>query len=209
MKIYIFILATLISGCSGIKNLNSKLYNTVPKEYESIKMKVSGTNGFLPGRNISFGDYSAKKIKRSAIVEIQNEYPTRKSSFTQRHVNGMSAKVSFKEEFDEIIDIDQVSRLRLTIRGDIILENEEWEFYNIDYSGDLLATNSNGEQIWIYEVNGGYDFVVDEKIVAGFAKDVNQGAWKSLTDFAWIIEGLSPKKKLILASLITTTIYYE
>lgn len=218
----LLLLLAAITSCQSMKDLNKSRYNAVPSQYDAIKMKVKGMSGWMPGRNVTYGDYKALKIKRSwtkgsdAILLSKIHKNTEKyktTSFTQQGLNGTKAKIDLVEEYsrkgihfniNNHVEFDNTECHHIfsgTIKTD---QQNRWDlFFNINNPSSSKLIHQNGEEIVIVRTRYGYDFLMDNKSVAGFATGVFVKNWVGLAEYVWIQPELSEEKKLVLASLIT------
>ncbi len=223
----IIVLSTAIS-CQNLKTLNQRLYNSVPTEFDTVKMKVEGMSGWLPGRNISYGDYSALKIKRrGAKGSSALFFPTihrhtnlhKKTSFTQMISNGKQAEVYLLEEYssqglnvqiNESVELEQVVSHHIFSGKIVIVSLNIWSFMiDLDKHSFSKANDLKGEEIAIEFTNYGCDFKIEGERIAGYAVNVFVKNWVSLAEYTWIKPNVAEDKKVILASLITAIMSRE
>jgi hypothetical protein len=213
-------------SCQSLKTLNKNSYNAVPTRFDDIKMEVRGVDGWLPGRNIKYGNYNALKIKRAATKGYslsffpkinKNVDLTKKTRFTQIAANGNKANIYILQEYskrgivfdiNEYIEYDNTSVVNDNFSGKIIIDdNNIWNF--IINSKTSLAKNLKGDEINIKSTNYGYVFLINDKEIAGYATGVFKKNWAPLANYAWIKSNINEEKKIILASLITSLIGRE
>lgn len=207
----------LFSGCQNMHTLPST--NTIPVEFHSIKMKVTGITGWLYDTNISFGGYEALDMQRgwtkesNAIffpsINIDTE-KSKKTSFTQKSFDGSEAKVYLLEECSR--EGIEISRLAIndtyskhTFAGKIIPQaqtDNTWEFKRNVHRGiaKTSVTDKRGNEIII----DGNNLLIDAQIVAGFRTGIIVKTWHPTVEYVWIKDDISAENKLILSALITT-----
>ena len=216
-RLFIFCLlsgALLASGNEAASQNPVASVNNV--ETDGDNLKVKGLDGWMPGRNISFGDYYAKKIKRSAtkgggglfFPSINKNMDAHKTTkFTQRAPDGSSAKVSLIEEVKrkgygiggEDVEFEHVSEYVHTVKGTIIPSvnsGNTWAFtWNIaDPNAAIMVSDKKGQQMEVSNMQ----FKLDSSIVGGYS-------WS----YVWIKDDLSVEHKLVVSSLITSIIGRE
>lgn len=221
--IVIFILTT---NCQSLKDLNKDIYNSVPDRFNDIKMEIKGVDGWSPGRNITYGNYSANKIKRGATKGYSSPFfptinrnvdLTKKTSFTQVAPNGKKADVYILQEYSEkgivfnidgLIEYDNITVIKDNFSGKIVIDDSNiWDFtLNTEIS---FAKNLNGDEIAIKPTHYGFDFLINGVEIAGYATGVFKKNWTPLASYAWIQSELDEEKKLVLASLITSLVGRE
>jgi hypothetical protein len=205
------------AGCQNMQTLQSS--KTIPAEFNSIKMKVTGISGWLYGTNISFGAYEALNMQRGSIkgsnafffpsINIDTE-KSKKTSFTQKSFDGSEAKVYLLEECSrEGIEISRLAfddtHSKHTFSGKIIPNaqvDNTWEFKkNVQNERTKTrVTDNKGNEIII----DGNNLLIDAHIVAGYRTGVVVKAWQSTVEYVWIKDDISAEHKLILSALITT-----
>ncbi|MEE9363583.1 MAG: hypothetical protein V3U92_13375 [Cellulophaga sp.] len=224
--IFLVIIIGITFSCKNLKTLNKQMYNSVPKEFNTIKMKIKGVDGWMPGSNIKYGGYRALKIKRGSTKRtglslFPNIYTNKNlhkiTSFTQIATNGDKANIYIVQKYSKKginininrnIEIDNSTVNENSFIGKILMDsNDNWSF--VINSGSSIAKNINGEKIVIEHNNYGYDFIINNKKVAGYAVGVFIKNWSPLANYAWINPNITDEKKLVLASLITALIGRE
>lgn len=205
-----------IAGCQNIHTV--PISNTVPSEFNNIKMKVTGISGWIYDTNISFGAYEALDMQRGSIkasnafffpsINIDTD-KSQKTSFTQKSIDGSEAKVYLLEECSR--EGIEISRLAIddthsqhSFTGKIIPQaptDNIWEFKKNLHDGTNKTSviDKKGNEIII----DGNNLLIDDQIVAGYRTGVVVKTWQPTIEYVWIKDDISAEKKLIVAALIT------
>jgi len=221
MKLINFLILALAiifsAGCQNMQMVSNS--NSIPAEFSSIKMKVTGISGWLHNTNISFGEYEALDMQRGwtkgsdafffPSINIDTE-KSKKTYFKQKSFDGSKAKVYLIEECSrQGIEISRLAidntQSKHTFSGKIIPEAQSdniWEFIeNVDKGTTTISvTDQKGDEIII----DGNNLLIDSQIVAGFRTGVVVKTWHPTVEYVWIKDEISAEKKLILSALITT-----
>jgi len=216
----LLILALVIifsAGCQNMQMVPSS--NSIPAEFSSIKMKVTGISGWLHDTIISFGEYEALDMERGwtkasnafffPSINIDTE-KSKQTYFKQKSFDGSEAKVYLLEECSrQGIEISRLAiddtQSKHTFTGKIIPEKQSdnvWEF--IKSVDEETTTTSVTDKIGNEIIIDGNNLLIDTKIVAGFRTGVVVKTWHPTVEYVWIKDDMNAEIKLILSALITT-----
>ncbi|WP_128755232.1 hypothetical protein [Aquimarina sediminis] len=226
--VYMMILIGILIQLTACKGLNAKMYpNKVPDEYDAIKMKVKGLDGWMPNRNVTYGEYEALKIKRGwtkgsealLFPDINvNTEKSQKTRFTQKTADGKMADVhlleictrkGFELQLGDIFEIDNTNGTHFfmgTITPQDSLGNK-WSFIQdvANYNHELQITDQKGNKMTLE----GNTFRLEDKIIAGYQSGVFEKNWTAFSTYIWIKEDVLPEHKLVVASMLTALLSRE